>query len=219
MKKFLRGLWLIVEFIIIVYVIVLTSFLLCKNKYGYTQFGDYTFTNINLIEEKNISNTKNGDLLVVKNSNDIKEGDVIYYYAVYNDGYIVKSGPVSKIKNDDYSYLYTVDDSGPTSIVGTRVLGKYGNTYSGLGSILNILESRLGFLFLVLLPILIVFIYQVYEFIVIIKYERVEADEEDEEVGDITNDEEKVKKEDNEIKEVVKEENKENIEEDNTEIL
>lgn len=234
MKKFLRGLWLIVEFIIIVYVIVLTSFLLCKNKYGYTQFGDYTFTNINLIEEKNISNTKNGDLLVVKNSNDIKEGDVIYYYAVYNDGYIVKSAPVSKIKNDDYSYLYTVDDSGPTSIVGTRVLGKYGNTYSGLGSILNILESRLGFLFLVLLPILIVFIYQVYEFIVIIKYERVEADdeEEDEQV------EENVKEEDNkevvptqeEVKEeskdvvtkddeVVKEEVKEEKPEDDAEVL
>ena len=129
MKKFLRGIWFVVEFIIIVYVIVLTCFLLCRNKYGYTQFGDYTFTNIDLFAEKNIDNTKKGDLLVVKNSNDINEGDLIYYYAVYNDDYIIKSSPVMSIKNDDYSYLYTVDDSGPTSIVGTRVLGKYSHTY------------------------------------------------------------------------------------------
>ena len=174
MKKFLRGIWLIVEFIIIGYVIAITSFLLCKNKYGYTQFGSYTFVNINLIGEKNIANTKNGDLLVVKNSNDIKEGDLIYYYAVYNENYIVKSSAVMSIKNDDYSYLYTVDDSGPTSIVGTRVLGKYANTYNKLGAILDFIESRIGFLFFVLLPILIIFIYHVYDFVMIIRYERTE---------------------------------------------
>lgn len=174
MRKFLRWVWTFLEFVIIVYVIVLTSFLLCKNKYGYTQFGDYTLHNVDLVGEKNIKNVKNGDLLIVKNSNDIQKGDVIYYYAVYNEDYIIKSSPVLDIKKDDYSYLYTVDDSGPVSIVGTRVLGKYANTYGHVGTVLNVLESRLGFLFGVLLPILIVFIYQVYEFVVIIRYERVE---------------------------------------------
>ena len=176
MKKFLRLIWFMFEFIIIFYVIILTTFLLCKNKYGYTQFGDYTLASINLLGEKNNPKAKNGDLLVIKNSIDIKEGDLIYYYVVYNDGYIVKSSPVMSIKNDEYSYLYTVDDSGPTSIVGTRVLGKDAKIYSGLGSILRFLESRIGFLFFALLPILIVFIYRVYDFVVILRYERVEID-------------------------------------------
>lgn len=176
MKKFLKFIWLLVEFIIIVYVIILTSFLLCKNKYGYTQFSNYTIVPIDLLGEKNNPKTKSGDLLIVKNSNDIKEGDLIYYYVVYNDNYIIKSSPVLSVNNDDYSYLYTVDDSGPTSITGTRVLGKYANTYTSLGSVLSFLLSRLGFLFFALLPILVVFIYRVYDLVMILRYERVEID-------------------------------------------
>ena len=38
MKKVLSFLWSILEFVIIVYVIVMTSILLSKNKYGFTQF-------------------------------------------------------------------------------------------------------------------------------------------------------------------------------------
>ncbi len=189
MRKFLRWVWSLLEVIIIVYVIVLTSFLLCRNKYGYTQFGDYTFNNIDLLDEKNIANAKNGDLLIVKNSNDIQKGDVIYYYAVYNESYIMKTSPVLDIQSDDYSYLYTVDDSGNVNITGTKVIGKYANTYAHLGTALEILESRLGFLFGVLLPIMIVFIYQVYEFVVIIRYERVEDAKEI--VSEINDNEEK----------------------------
>ena len=172
MKSFLRWVWSFFEVLIILYVIVLTSFLLCKNKYGYTQFGDYTFDNVSLFDAKNNKNLKKGDLLIVKNSNDINKGDVVYYYAVYNENYIIKSGPVMEIKSDDYSSLYTIDDNGPLSVVGTRLLGKYANTYPRIGGILSVLESRLGFLFCVLLPIMIVFIYQVYEFVIIIRYER-----------------------------------------------
>lgn len=204
MKKFLHWVWSFLEFVIIVYVIVLTSFLLCKNKYGYTQFGDYTLYNVDIIGEKNIDNSKNGDLLIVKNSNDIQKGDIIYYYAVYNESYIIKSSPVLDIKNDDYSYLYTVDDSGPVSVVGTRVLGKYANTYGHVGTVLSILESRLGFLFGVLLPILIVFIYQVYEFVIIFKYERVEntveTNENSEDINNSVKEENKTKEEKEEEK-------------------
>lgn len=180
MRSFGRWVWSVLEVIIIFYVIVLTSFLLSKNKYGYTQFGDYTLDHVSLFDENNIKDVKRGDLLVIKNSNDIKVGDVIYYYSVYNDTYVIKSSPVLEIRNDDYSYLYTVDDNGPISIVGTRVLGKYANTYAHIGSILDVLESRLGFLFGVLLPIMVVFIFQVYEFVMIIRYERVELDDEEE---------------------------------------
>ena len=179
MKNLLRWVWSFLEVVIILYVIVLTSFLLCKNKYGYTQFGDYTLDNVSLFDEKNNSNLKKGDLLIVKNSNDIKIGDVVYYYAVYNENYIIKSGPVTDIKSDDYSALYTIDDNGPISVVGTRLLGKYANTYSHIGGVLSILESRIGFLFCVLLPIMIVFIYQVYEFVMIIRYERVDHSDDD----------------------------------------
>lgn len=178
MKKVFRFLWSVVEVVIIAYVILITSFVLCKNKYGFTQFGDYTFDNISLIDERNIEDTKKGDLLVVQNSNNIQVGDRIYYYAAYNEMYIVRSDYVTKIDSDDYSSLYTVhrnDDD--LTIPSTRVLGKYANTYAKIGGILGILESKVGFLFLVLLPIMIVFIYQVYEFITILRYEEVDKSE------------------------------------------
>ena len=178
MKKVLNWVWSLLEIIIIIYVIVLTLFLLCKNKYGYTELGDYSFVNVDLMGEKNIKNTKNGDLLIVKNSNDISNGNLIYYYAVYNDEYIVKSGVVTDIKKDDYSAVYTVEGKkSAVTVASARVLGKYSNTYAHLGKVLDILESRIGFLFLVLLPIMIVFIYQLYEFIVILRYDEVDENE------------------------------------------
>jgi len=189
MKKVLRFIWSIVELVIIAYVILITSFILCRNKYGYTQIGDYTFNNIALIDERNIEDTKKGDLLVVKNTNDIKKGDRIYYYAAYNEVFIVRSDYVVSVESDDYSSLYTIERNGEKlTIANTRVLGKYSNTYSNLGAILDVLESRVGFLFLVLLPIMIVFIYQVYEFVMILRYEDVNKEDrkrKDDSVDDI----------------------------------
>lgn len=204
MKKVLRFIWSIFELIIIAYVILITSFILCRNKYGYTQIGEYTFDNVSLIDERNIEDTKKGDLLVVRDSNDIKVGDRIYYYAAYNEAFIVRSDYVVDIESDDYSSLYTIERNGEkVTIAHTRVLGKYSNTYKKLGGVLDLLESRVGFLFLVLLPIMIVFIYQVYEFVMILRYEDVDKNERNKKqdpVDDIIKDavksaEEKVEKE------------------------
>lgn len=172
MRKVLNWCWSFVEVLIIIYVVLVIMFVLCKNKYGYTQFGDYSFANIDLIAEKNVKDTKKGDLLVVKNSNDIHKGDLIYYYAVLNDKYIVRSAVVTDVKEDDYSALYTVSLSNTTiNVASSRVLGKYSTVYNNLGSILSVFESRVGFILLVLLPIMVVFIYQVYEFIIMLKYD------------------------------------------------
>ena len=173
----------------------MTSFILCKNKYGYTQFGDYTFNSIDLLDERNIQNTKKGDLLIVKNSNDIRVGDVVYYYAPFNETYIVRSDVIKDKQEDDYSSLYKVErDGSEMTFASTRVLGKYANTYHKIGGILELLETRIGFLFLVLLPIMVVFIYQVYEFIVIVRYEEVDSDatpKDDTKVKDVVHAEEK----------------------------
>lgn len=179
MKKVLRWLWSICEVVIILYVIIVTAFILCKNKYGYTQIGDYTFDNVSLIDARNIEDSDKGDLLIVRNSNNIRVGDRIYYYAAYNEAYIIRSDYVVSMMSDDFSALYTIQRNGESiEIPSARVLGKYSTNYKKIGGILEVLESRIGFLFLVLLPVMIVFIYQVYEFVVILRYEEVEADEE-----------------------------------------
>ena len=167
MKKVLRFVWSVVEFVIILFVILMTSILLNKNKYGYTQFGKYTISSVDLVSERGIKNAKEGDLLIVKNSNDIKKGDVIYYYVVYNESYVIQSDAVMDVESDDFSSVYTIERGGVMTIASSRVLGKDAKVYPFFGSVLAVLESKLGFLFLVLLPVLIIFIYQVYELVMI----------------------------------------------------
>lgn len=168
MKKVLKYSWNVLQVLIIIYVILITLFIFCENKYGFTQFGKYTFNNVTSIDEKNLPNVKEGDLLVIRNSNDIKEGDLVYYYAAYKEKYIVVSNIVKSINKGNYTLgkdnTYIVPDS--------RIIGKYTYVYHYVGGILSLLESKNGFIFLVLLPIMIVFIYQIYQFLLLLRYDK-----------------------------------------------
>lgn len=179
LKRILKWLWELLEVVIIIYVIFITSCILSRNKYGYTEFFEkYTFVTVNENNQKLLPTHNPGDLLIVKNQKfDINKGDLIYYYITVDEEYVVKSGVVESKVEDDVSALYILNDSDKTSVPSNRVLGKYVSTYPGKGDILETLESRIGFLFLVLLPILIVFIYQVYQLVVVAKYETVEDEE------------------------------------------
>lgn len=179
LKKILKFIWDIVEVFIIVYVILITSCILCRNKYGYTEFFDkYTLITVNENNQKLLPTHKAGDLLIIKEQKfNIDEGDLIYYYVTVNEEYVVRSGVVASKTEDVASALYVLDD-GVTSVSSTRVLGKYVSVKSGWGSVLDVLVNRVGFLFLVLLPIFVVFIYQVYKLVVIAKYEVVDSNDE-----------------------------------------
>lgn len=175
MKKVLHIGWCCLEVIIIAYVIVLTSFILHRNLYGFTQFGDYTFVNVSLWDIRNIDNVKKNDLLIIKTNKNIKENDLIYYYYVDNDRYIVKSNKVIDISEGSVSTSYQIDDKELSLVPTSRIIGTSAVTYSFIGGVLALLESRYGFIFLVLIPIVIVFGYQLYDFIITIRFEREEV--------------------------------------------
>lgn len=230
----------IFEFIIIIYVIVITTFLLFRNKYGYTEVGNTTFVPLKIDTAEYIKDGKEGNLLVVKNTPNLKEGDLIYYYTTEDERYVVKSDYIKSIFNGDGNKLYTLNDEAGSTVVSTRVLGKYANQYSGFGTIFSILTSKFGFLLLVLLPIMCIFIYQLYSLIMVLKYEKVELSPLDKELKEAEKEEKKAgskkeekepepKKEESKLKEKeakdepkkeVKEEKKEDTEpEEDIEIL
>ena len=151
MKRALHIIWNIIQAIIIIYVIAVTTFMFLSNEYGYTEVGNFVF------------NDDQSDLFLIKKSNNIKENDTIYYYMADNNKYTIASNKVISIEKDNKNSLYKIEND---TISGTKVIGKNVTKIKFLGSVLNTLESRVGFLFGVLLPILIVFVYQVYEFIV-----------------------------------------------------
>lgn len=212
LKKILKWVWEFLEIIIIAYVILITSCILCRNKYNYTEFFEkYTLVTVNVDNQKLLPTHDAGDLLVIKNQKfNIDKGDLIYYYVTINEEYVVRSGVVESKTEDDVSALYVLNDSDKTSVSSNRVIGKYVSTHPGKGTILDVLVSRVGFLFLVLLPILIVFIYQVYQLVIVAKYEAVEEDENKEDKKE----EKKVERnEKTKTEEVVKEEKKEEVKE------
>ena len=196
----------ILEFVIILYVIVITTFLLFRNKYGYTEINNTTLVPLKIDTAEYVKDGKEGNLLVVKNSSNLREGDLIYYYTIENEQYIVKSEYIKSIFKGDGNKLYTLADESGTTVVSTRVLGKYANQYGGFGTIFSILTSKFGFLLLVLLPIMCIFIYQLYSLIMVLKYEKVELDALDKELNNDDKKEEVKKEEKVETKEEVKKE-------------
>lgn len=174
MKKALKIIWNIVQVLIIIYVILITGFIFCENKYGFTKIGDYTFNNVTKLDAKNNKNVKVGDLLIIKTTDDIEKGDTVYYYAAYKEQYIIVSDKVVDKKNDRDTMLYTLNEDSPFMVSDSRVIGKYIHKYNNIGKVLSVLESRNGFIFLVLLPIMIVFIFQVQQFLLLLRYEKLE---------------------------------------------
>lgn len=183
MKKVISWGLGILEALIIAYVIFLTGCLLFVNDFGHTQFGKYTLIEVDKGQASLLDGVEEGDLLVIKNGEDIVKGNIIYYYSVINEQYFVKKSAVTEIKEDSFGAMYTVDVANKAetaAIPDKKVIGNYISVHRRLGKILTVLESKIGFLFLVLLPMMCIFIYHVYSFIVILKFEKNDLDEEDE---------------------------------------
>lgn len=166
MKKIVYRCWCILEVLVIFYVVFVTSLILCRNKYGYTELFGYTFKNIQKNDVEQIKNTKSGDLVVIKNSSKIQINDTIYYYDVSSESYTISNDVVVKVGQAHYT-VHT--NNGDIEIDSSRIIGKKAKVYPFFGKFLEKIQSHAGFLLFVLLPIVIVFIYQVYEFFFVVR--------------------------------------------------
>ena len=211
LKKLFQFMWDLVEVLIIIYVIFVTTCILSKNRYGYTNIFGYTLVSVHQEDEAYIKDSKAGNLLVVKNDGNVSKNQYVYYYYAdvadpNNEKYVVRGAFVTDTIKGDGGELYSLKDKEDPKISKARVLGNYSNQYAVIGGVLEFLETRLGFLFCVLLPIMIVFVYQIYEFVVILNYDKAD----------------KIRKNEEEIdrqQEKIRLENMKKKEDDNIEIL
>ena len=158
MKRVFSIIWNVIQVFIIVYVLVITIFMFCSNKYGYTEIGN------------TVIDTSKNNLLIIKKNNNIKTNDKIYYYSIENEKYVIRTSKVKEITKSKDTNLYKIDDD---IVISDKLIGKSFVKIPVLGKVVNCLESRMGFLLLVLLPILVVFVYQVYKFIISVHYIKV----------------------------------------------
>lgn len=170
MKKVVKIFGLLIVAVYMVVAVFLTVCLLNYNKYHITELGKKSLIIVSDddLEPKYVKN----DLVVVyKNNNeDIKSGDYVFFYNAYQNQVSVNLGKIIKsTRVNEKEYTYTLE--GNLEISSQYVIGKSetSKAYSNMGLVLKVLESRLGFLLIIILPILVLFIYQIYAVILEIK--------------------------------------------------
>lgn len=163
-KKIISTILLIIFF---AFAILMTVFALNRNKYGVTRFGD---TSLVIMNSKSTSEKyKNASLLLIdlKPIEEIKVGDEIFVYVVDAHGNVsIDYGNVGAVHIQEEAISF--DNSATYHM--EFVIGEVSKVYDKIGLPLSIVQSKWGFLFIVLVPIFLIFVYQVYELIVEIKY-------------------------------------------------
>lgn len=155
MKKICIGFF--ATLYIIVSVVVTTCLL---------HYNDYNITVINgknlIILKNDYDELKKGSLVVVSDKN-VKVGDSIFYYEANNNDVVISLRNVKKIdKIDKTESTYTLDNNKVITkdfIIGTKNNAK---VYPLLGSILGLLESKWGFLSIIILPVAVCFVFEIY---------------------------------------------------------
>ena len=134
------------------------------------------------IQSPSMSGTvETGDLIITKKYNDqeLKENDIISFFAIEEDQTIIKTHRIVEIVNNNGIITYTTkgDANNEVDSVGVSKLdivsvyeadGYDGTHISGLGKVLDFFKSKYGFLLCIILPLFVFFVYQLYKFIAII---------------------------------------------------
>ena len=123
-----------------------------------------------LVNDK-ISNDKyvKGDLVLVKSLKieEYKEGDYLFTYKIGSDRVpTVQLGKIGAVYADDDAIAFENGETYSSEFVA----GVPTKKYEKIGGFLSIVESKWGFLFLVLVPCFLIFMYEIYSLIIEIKY-------------------------------------------------
>ncbi len=149
------------------FAILMTILLLNMNNYGVTEFGDSSLVIIK--REISSENYKKGDLVIVEkvSYDTIQKGDEVFAYSVDSkEKANVEVGIVDELYPKDKSIAY----KNGAAFSQEYIIGKATKTIAGIGTYLSFIESKWGFLFVVLIPCFIIFIYEIYALIVEIRY-------------------------------------------------
>jgi len=163
-KSFILG---ILGCAFFVFALSMTLLLLNYNKYGLTQFGNTTLVIIS--DDISSEVLKKGDLVLVdlKKLDELELGDEAFVYRVSPEGNVsVEVGKIGQIYEDEDAIAFENGDTFSMQFV----IGEAEEIYNDVGTFLSIVESKWGFLFIVLVPCLLIFIYEIYALIIEIKY-------------------------------------------------
>ena len=167
MKKTIRGkrnmkktLTNIIFGVYVVIAVFVTVCLLSYNEFKVTELGNYSL--VVVTDNEMIPNFNKGDLLIIDKSVPVFTGDNAFFYDTYNRQIEVRLGKVQDLeKVTETESTYTFE--GEHKVSSEYVLGGENGTslIPGVGTVLNILEYKWGFLFIIVLPALLMFFHQI----------------------------------------------------------
>lgn len=140
--------------------LIITLLLLGYNDFKITEVGTYSLL---LITDNELAPEFNkGDLVIVNKDDQVLTGNKAFFYDTYNQKIEVKLGVVEDVEIiTPTENTYTFE--GERKMSGQYVLGP-ANTAEiipHLGGVLSVLESKWGFLFIIVFPILIASVNQI----------------------------------------------------------
>lgn len=163
-KSIILGILLFVYFS---FVIAMTVLLLNFNDYGVTEFGNTSLIIIN--DEISNENYKKGDLVVVKKEKleQMEVGQELFTYKVDGQGRVsVDLGKIGNLYPEENAISFENGSNYSMEFIA----GTPETKYEDIGTFLSVVESKWGFLFIVLVPSFLIFVYEVYSLIIEIKY-------------------------------------------------
>ncbi len=149
--------------LIIIYIVLAIAITMCLlnfNEYKITEFGDYSL--IILTDDELNPEYSKGDLIIVHSTDNIELGQNAFFYNTYDSEMTIILAEVqAKDEVTSTETTYTLD--GDYKISSEYLLGAEATAtvIPKLGSVLKVLESKWGFLFLVVLPSLLAFLYEI----------------------------------------------------------
>ena len=174
MKKFFSN------FIIIIYAIFaifVTICLMSYNDYKVTEFGNYTLIIVDSNEIK--GDFEKGSLVVVDTDEEPEIGEKAFFYNTSNKNEISLAEVKNKEKISEIETTYTFEGDKLVSTLHMIGTPEHSVVIPYVGTILNIVSSKWGYLFLVVLPTLLAFLYEIMRVIEEVKNGK--ASEEDDE--------------------------------------
>lgn len=152
-----KNLWHVCIILYVLLAVFVTLCLLMYNEYNVTEFGNKLLV---MVENDTTGEFNKGDLIVVNKTNNFKENDNVFYYVLREKNYYINYGTIESKRDDSVTIQNEVIDNDLIIGSDSKV-----TVFPLLGGILSLLESKWGYLSIVILPILIAFLMEVYSII------------------------------------------------------
>lgn len=165
MKKVLWNTLVIIYAVIAIFV---TICLLSYNDYKITEFGDNSLL---IIDNRELEpEFKKGTLVIADKGYKLEEGENVFFYDTSTPEVTIKVAKIEEMQEITRGEItYTLE--GNKVVKSEDIIGSAdkATSISTVGTILGILESKWGFLALIVFPSLIAFLYELSELFIEIK--------------------------------------------------